>query len=194
MFQRAGLSDRQFQVNQHGEREKECFSLGSWSYEWGRLLRHQIHIALKAICQIEASKVASMQAILQNRCFPLLASSCSNYITRYRLGSLCTLDEACVKCGDLVVAEELTVRTAQESTTLSFLSLLSQLQSITRKGVQIDMLTAGSAKTGFCSTLAISSCGFSALNSANTLLCDTLALSELVLFGDFLCSIFLFFP
>ena len=36
----------------------------------------------------------------------------------------------------------------------------------------------GSANTGFCSTLAISTYSFSPLNSTNTLLCNTLALSH----------------
>ena len=36
----------------------------------------------------------------------------------------------------------------------------------------------GSAGTGSCSALAISSCGSSPFNSVNTLLCDTLALSH----------------
>ena len=36
----------------------------------------------------------------------------------------------------------------------------------------------GSANTGFCSSLAISSCNNSGVHSANTLLCDTLLLSQ----------------
>ena len=62
---------------------------------------------------------------------------------------------------------------------------VSQPQSITQKGVHTSQLTAREREHCFLSILAMSSCGFSGVNSANTLVCDTLALSHSVFSSSF---------
>ena len=68
--------------------------------------------------------------------------------------------------------------TALSLLTASLVLLRGISQSIIQKGVHTNRLTARDHEHWFCSILAICSCGFSGVDSANTLLCDTLGLSH----------------